>query len=79
MNELILLIVLALAAMRVVKKMMFMVILLTIFDLSVSFQSTHPQVNSTTRLTAETSNLEKVSSEKSLIVILIIISSPSKS
>ena len=48
-------------------------------ELSVSFQSTHPQVDSTTRLTAETSNLEKVSSEKSLIVILIVISSPSKS
>ena len=42
-------------------------------DLSVSFQSTHPQVDSTTRLTAESSNLEK-----SLIVILIVISSPSK-
>ena len=48
-------------------------------DLSVSFQSTHPQVDSTTRLTAESSNLEKVSSEKSLIVILIVISSPPKS
>ena len=42
-------------------------------DLCVSFQSTHPQVDSTTRLTAESSNLEK-----SLIVILIVISSPSK-
>ena len=48
-------------------------------DLSVSFQSTHSQVDSTTRLTAESSNLEKVSSEKSLIVILIVILSPSKS
>ena len=48
-------------------------------ELSVSFQSTHPQVDSTTRLTAESSNLEKVSSEKSLIVILIVISSPPKS
>ena len=48
-------------------------------DLCVSFQSTHPQVDCTTRLTAESSNLENISSEKSLIVILILISSPAKS